>query len=74
MFIQAFSPFNTQRSCRARNSEGVQTFAVAVALAVAAGGGGLEPVPFWTTASQEGAVLGADRLAEAVVCCCYDCQ
>jgi hypothetical protein len=51
MFIRAFSPFNTQRSYRARNFKGVQTFAVAVALAVAAGGGGLEPVPFWTTST-----------------------
>jgi hypothetical protein len=48
MFIQAFRPFNTQRSYRARNSAGIHAFDVAIAVAVAAGGGGgkLEPLHF----------------------------
>jgi hypothetical protein len=70
MFIRAFSLFNTQGSYRARKSAGMQRF---VAFAVAAGGGGLEPVPFQTTSAQLGAVLDADRLAEAEVWCCCGC-
>jgi hypothetical protein len=70
MFIQAFSLFNTQGSYRARKLADMKRF---VALAIAAGGGGLEPFPFQTMLAQLGAVLYADRLAEAEVCCCCGC-
>jgi hypothetical protein len=50
MFMQAFSPLETQRSYRARKSTVVE----AVVLAVTAGGNGLEHEPIWTTSAQEG--------------------
>jgi hypothetical protein len=50
MLMRALNPFDMQCSYRARNS----AVAVAVITAVAAGGGGLHGVPFWTTSAQEG--------------------
>ncbi len=44
------NPFDTQRSYRARKS----AVGVAVITAVAAGGSGLDGVPFRTTSAQEG--------------------
>jgi hypothetical protein len=65
MFIWAFGLFETHRLYKARKSAGVHTAAVAVGHGVAAGGGELEPIPFWTTSAQE-AVLDT----VAVLCCC----
>jgi hypothetical protein len=48
--MRALNPFDTQRSYRARNS----AVAVAAITAVAAGGSGLDDVPFRTTSAQEG--------------------
>jgi hypothetical protein len=50
MLMRALNPFDMQRSYRARKSD----VAVAVLTAVAAGGGGLDGVPFRTTSAQEG--------------------
>jgi hypothetical protein len=59
MFIWAFGLFKTHRLYRARKSAGVHTADVAVGHGVAAGGGELEPIPFWTTSAPV-----------AVLCCC----
>jgi hypothetical protein len=48
--MRALNPFDKQRSYRPRNS----AVAVAVITAVAAGGGGLDGVPFRKTSAQEG--------------------
>jgi hypothetical protein len=50
MFIQALSPFDTQRSYRARKS----AVAAVVVAAVVAGDDGLNDVPLLTTSAQEG--------------------
>jgi hypothetical protein len=62
MFKQTLNPFNTQRSYRARNS----AVTAAVVTAVAAGGSGLDGVPFQTTSAQEGEL-------DTGICCRMSC-
>jgi hypothetical protein len=65
MFIRTLSPFDTQRSYRARKS----VVADALETAVAAGGGGLDDVPFQTTSAQEGELDTVTGLYCGTSCC-----